>query len=160
MSSLFLRARPPPLCPSADALSLKYPLLPFVLNPSSKLPPLGSLWCHLALWNLSDSHYLRVKPKSPTRFPAVTSPPPSSSSSISLSQAHPLGHPLQTQPIPSLCFPQAALGLWPAQQSMGKEDLAALQASIGPSPEAALHNGKARGLVFTRVFIHPGNNFY
>lgn len=54
--------------------SAEHPLFLFIPHPSSNLPP--HLWFVILLFGACvTSSYLRVKPKSLTRMPAVTSPP-------------------------------------------------------------------------------------
>lgn len=108
------------------------------------------------------SRYLRVKPKTLTGVPAVTSPPLLTLHLPSVSQAQPLGLPLWTQPIPPLCLLQAALGLHEALASSAGHGGGWLGSPagkyLGLSSDAALHDGKVRGFEFTHVFINPFNN--
>lgn len=125
---------------------------------------LGHFWFAILLFGAwVTSRYLRVKPKTLTRVPVVTSLSLLILHLLSVSQAQPLGHPPWTQPIPPLCLLQVALGLHGILASSAGHGGGWLGSPagkyLGLSSDAALYDGKARGFEFTHIFINSFNNF-
>lgn len=145
-------------CPSslADALFLEHLTLPFIPHLSSDLPPLGSLLvCHLALWSLSDFQVSQSQALNSSQGACSALPSPSLASSINSLKHNPLGTLRGLSPSHLCAFSRqhwACMGLWPAQQAMGADDLAALQANTQDSAQTRHYTMEKPGALNSLIY--------
>lgn len=90
----------------------------------------------------------------------MTLPPSHLSSSINPSQAHSLGCLSWTQPLLPLSLLQAALSLCKLSRPWGWTTWQPHKQILKIQPRGVTADGKAKGFVFTHVFINPFNYFY